>query len=310
MQPLVCVDRWDTQGINFGCSDILLDGEPWMGQRQRSATETSANVMDWAMLEPISLDHLDNQPFTWPGPTGCRQAVLCLHGLGGGPYEMRPLLPLLQTQGWAVEAIIYPGHDQPGPEMPASEWTAWYAAAEQAFDRLAARFDRVVVVGFSTGCPLALALALQRSVAALVLLSPFMAIARPVPWLPRAELLVPWVAPWLKTVHRTALAIADRVARDAADRVAPYRTFHLGAVQSALELIAQIRPRLGEIQVPTLIIQPRRDRVVDPAAAKVLLDSLGSAHKQWVWLERSDHILTLDYDRDQAIQAIGAFLSA
>ncbi len=273
-------------------------------------TKHEVSVVDWAAVGAIALDRLDNQPFTWPGSAGCRQAVLCLHGLGGGPYEMQPLVPLLQAQGWAVEAMIYPGHDQPGPEMPASEWTAWYAAAEQAFDRLAARFERVVVVGFSTGCPLALELALQRSVAALVLLSPFMAIARPVSWLPRAELLVPWVAPWLKTVHRTALAIADRTARAAADRVAPYRTFHLGAVQSALELIARVRPRLGEIQVPTLIIQPRRDRVVDPQEAAVLLDSLGSAHKQLVWLERSDHILTLDYDRDQALQAIGTFLSA
>lgn len=252
----------------------------------------------------------NNHPFVWPGPTGCRQAVLCLHGLGGGPYEMRPLAPLLQAQGWAMEAIVYPGHDQPGPEMPASAWMDWYAATEQAFDRLAARFDRVVVVGFSTGCPLALELALRRPVAALVLLSPFMAIARPVPWLPRAELLVPWVAPWLKTVHRTALAIADRAAREAADRVAPYRTFHLGAVQSALELIERVRPRLGDIQVPTLIIQPRRDRVVDPAGAAMVLASLGSAQKQLLWLDRSDHILTLDYDRDQALQAIGDFLSS
>lgn len=273
-------------------------------------TALAVGAMDQGTVGAIELNKLNNQSFAWSGPAGCRQAVLCLHGLGGGPYEMRPLVPLLQDQGWAIEAITYPGHDQPGPQMPASEWTAWYAAAEQAFDRLAARFERVVVVGFSTGCPLALELALHRSVAALVLLSPFMAIARPVSWLPRAELLVPWVAPWLKTVHRTALAIADQTARAAADRVAPYRTFHLGAVQSALELIARVRPRLGEIQVPTLIIQPRRDRVVDPTGATMLLDSLGSAQKQLVWLERSDHILTLDYDRDQALQAIGAFLSA
>jgi carboxylesterase len=258
---------------------------------------------------PFSFATLDNQPFQVVATPDRSRAVLCLHGLGGGPYEMRPLAPLLLNLGWTVEAIAYPGHDQPGPKMPNSRWEDWYQAAETAFDRLAQSHAQVVVIGFSTGCPLALRLALQRSIGGLVLLSPFMAIVRPAAWLPSAEQLLPWVYPLLKEVPRSALAIADPEGRAAADRVAPYRSFHLGAVQSALALIQQVRPRLGEITVPTLIVQPKRDRVVNPQGALYLFESLGSSSKRLCWLEKSDHILTLDYDREQAFQEIATFFN-
>ncbi len=250
---------------------------------------------------------LTNQPFLLPGPADGRRAVLCLHGLGGGPYEMRPLGPLLVNLGWTVEAIVYPGHDQPGPKMPNSDWRAWYAAAEGAFDRLRQSFDQVAVIGFSTGCPLALTLALARSIDRLVLLSPFLAIVRPVSWFPRAESLLPWVYPLLQDVPRSALAIADPIARAEADRVAPFRTFHLGAVQSAIAMIEQVKPRLKTITTPTLIVQSRRDRVVDPQGAEWLWQTIGSPQKRLCWLDRSDHILTLDYDRDIALQEIATF---
>lgn len=250
---------------------------------------------------------LKNQPFLLQGPAEGCCAVLCLHGLGGGPYEMYPLGPLLVGLGWTVEAIVYPGHDQPGPKMPNSGWEAWYEAVETAFDRLTRSFDQVAVVGFSTGCPLALKLALARSVDRLVLLSPFLAIVRPVSWLPRAESLLSWVYPLVQEVPRSALAIADPIARAEADRVAPYRTFHLGAVQSALVMIEQVKPHLGKITAPTLIVQPRRDRVVDPQGAERLWQAIGSTQKRLCWLDRSDHILTLDYDRDVAFREIATF---
>ena len=99
-----------------------------------------------------------------------------LHGLGGGPYELEPLIAALQADGLRVAAPVLPGHDGPGPVMPASQWTKWAAAAESAFDELAAGGTPVAVVGFSTGATLALYLASRRPVARLVLLAPFLAI--------------------------------------------------------------------------------------------------------------------------------------
>src|SRR5271165_5146004 len=79
-------------------------------------------------------------------PASC----LVLHGLGGGPYELRPLIAALQNAGLVVAAPVLPGHDSPGPTMPASKWSDWATIAEAAFDELAATGGRVAVIGFST----------------------------------------------------------------------------------------------------------------------------------------------------------------
>ena len=99
-----------------------------------------------------------------------------LHGLGGGPYELQPLIAALEAAGLQVLAPIMPGHDGPGPKMPSSCWRDWAATAESAFDLLSAGGRQVAVVGFSTGGTLALYLASRRPVLRQVLLAPFLAI--------------------------------------------------------------------------------------------------------------------------------------
>jgi carboxylesterase len=48
------------------------------------------------------------------------QSCLVLHGLGGGPYELNPLIEALEADGLRVSAPVMPGHEGPGPVMPAS----------------------------------------------------------------------------------------------------------------------------------------------------------------------------------------------
>ena len=71
-----------------------------------------------------------------------KPSCLVIHGLGGGPYELEPVIAALESEGLRVSAPILPGHDGPGPLMPASSWRDWAATVESAFDELA-----------SAGCP-------------------------------------------------------------------------------------------------------------------------------------------------------------
>src|SRR5271157_2504787 len=103
-------------------------------------------------------------------------SCLILHGLGGGPYELGPLIAALERARLVVAAPVLPGHEGPGPTMPSSKWSDWAATAEAAFDELAAAGGLVAVIGFSTGATLALYLASRRAVARQVLMAPFLAI--------------------------------------------------------------------------------------------------------------------------------------
>ncbi len=185
--------------------------------------------------------------------------------------------------------------------MPPSSWRDWAATAEAAFDELAAKGKPVVVVGFSTGATLALYLATRRPVARLVLLAPFLAIrySRLIPIHPAVYLRQ--IARVLPNLRRRPPAVRDPEARRQVLAAACYRTFSLNAALSALELIEEVKPSVPTITIPTLIIQGRRDTVVEPRDATWLHDHLGATLKALVVLPHSDHLVALDRERDRVI---------
>jgi carboxylesterase len=237
-----------------------------------------------------------------------RPSCLVLHGLGGAPYELKPLIDALEAEGLRVRAPVLPGHEGPGPVMPASSWLDWLAVAESAFDELAKSGQPVVCLGFSTGATLALYLGSRRPVARLVLMAPFLAIRYTslVPLPPLATMKV--LARLLPTVARRPPAVRDREMRRWAAQHERFRTFSLRATVSALELIEKVKILVPAVTLPTLIIQGKRDTVVEPSKASWLHRNLGSSDKSIIHLPRSDHLVALDHERSQVIAAVTAFV--
>jgi carboxylesterase len=237
-----------------------------------------------------------------------RPSCLVLHGLGGGAYELDPLIGALKAEGLRVSSPVLPGHEGPGPVMPSSSWRDWAATAEAAFDELAAEGSPVAIVGFSTGSTLALYLASRRPVARQVLLAPFLGIrfTRLIPLHP-AVYIRP-IARVLPNPRRRPPAVRDPEVRRQVYAAAFYRTFSLNAALSALELIDEVKPTVPKISTPTLIIQGRRDTVVEPRNATWLHDHLGAAQKALVVLPRSDHLVALDRERERVIDLTRDFV--
>ena len=250
---------------------------------------------------------LSNEPFLWRGRGD--HACLLLHGLGGGIYELQWLAERLLAAGLTVQGFNYPGHDRPVLRMPPSRWTEWYGRVLEHYLALRQEYPRLSLVGFSTGCLLALHLAFAHPVHKLVLLAPFFAIRHHWYYLFRPEQYLHSLGWLLEDVPRFRLPIRDGDVRALAEKVAYFRSFNLTAVRSALELIERVKGEVASIQVPTLILQPRQDTVVDPEQAAWLYQELGSAQKSLHWLEHSDHLLTLDCERETVFAQVCAFLT-
>jgi carboxylesterase len=235
-------------------------------------------------------------------------ACLVLHGLGGGPYELAPLIKALEDSGLRVLAPILPGHDGPGPAMPGSSWREWVSATESAFDEIATAGTPVSVIGFSTGAMLALHLATRRPIERLVLLAPFLAI-RYTGWLPfhPATVLRP-LARVVPHLPRRRPAVRDPEMRWWAATKDRFTSFSMAATLSALELIDMVKPLVAKISAPALIIQGERDTVVEPAGATWLHENLGSTNKTLIRLAESDHLLALDYEREQVVELTKDFI--
>jgi carboxylesterase len=237
-------------------------------------------------------------------PVSC----LVLHGLGGGLYELEPLITAMENEGLRIATPVLPGHDGPGPKMPPSTWRDWRQAADAAFLELASAGDPVAVVGFSTGATLALTMAAEMPVARLVLMAPFLAIRysgliplRPASYLRHLAKVIP-------DLPRRPPAVRDPEMRRKAAQADRFQTFNLHAALSALELIDRVKPLVPSITTPTLILQGRLDTVIEPANAMWLYRNLGTSEKMLISLAHSDHLVALDRDRDQAIRATIDFL--
>jgi carboxylesterase len=192
--------------------------------------------------------------------------------------------------------------------MPASRWRDWAARADEAFEDLAAGCGSVAVIGFSTGATLGLYLSSRKPVARQVLLAPFLQIRYTgmIP-LPAASYLRPIASLW-PDLPRRAPAVRDPEMRRWASGTGRFRTFNLHAALSALDLIDEVKPLVPLISTPTLIVQGRLDTVVDPAGAQWLYQYLGAREKSIISLQRTDHLIALDRERERAIQETLRFL--
>lgn len=225
--------------------------------------------------------------------------VLVLHGFTGNPSSMRPLAEALADRGFAVELPRLPGHGTRWRCLQQTTWHDWAREAVAAFETLRARTRARVVVGLSGGGALGLYLAETRGehLSGLVLVNP---------WLyhtdPRRVLL-----PVLKWILPAVPGVGNDIAKPGADEH-PYPKAPLKATASFVAFQRRLRAHLEEVTVPTLLFSSRQDHVFDPQKnSRLLLDGITSADIEHIWLERSYHVATLDYDADEIVERTAAF---
>ncbi len=249
---------------------------------------------------------IDVNEFFFPGAGA---SVLLIHGLSGTPFEMRYLGERLAAAGVRVCGVRLAGHAGVSEELGASTNAQWYESVVEGFERLHRDGDPVAVVGLSMGAVLAARLAADQgdAVAGVVMLSP-------------AFFLPLWVRGPLKAL-RALGPLVDRIylrgkgsdIHDAAARgVHPtVRLMPLSAVIELLKLSASVRPRLGRVNQPALVIHSRRDHTC-PMRRNVdfLMRHLGSAQKRAVILEKSFHVITVDSEKERVASEVIEFLGA
>jgi carboxylesterase len=228
------------------------------------------------------------EPFSSPGgPLG----ALVVHGFTGSPHSMRGLARAFAAAGYAVELPRLPGHGTAIEDMMTTSWGDWSAAVQDAYRQLAARCDQVVVAGLSMGGTLTIWLALrQPEIAGLVLVNP--AIGTP-------ETVENQAA--LRAALDAGMAIIPGVGGDIAEpdvTELAYPDVPVACVLSLFDACMELTPRLGEITIPTLLIHSLQDHVVPPSASAALEAGLGGP-VELVELQRSFHVATLDYERDE-----------
>jgi carboxylesterase len=240
---------------------------------------------------------LEAEPFSaWNGPNG----VLLLHGFTGNPTSMRPLAEAFADSGFSVDLPRLPGHGTAVDDLAATCWRDWAAAADEAYTSLAARCDRTIVAGLSMGGTLCLWLALQHpDVGAAVLVNPLAEAP--------AESFIEMMRQVLASGTDRIPGIGSDIAQPGAVESA-YDATPVAPLLSLFEAVGEIAPRLPEIHCPVLLFSSRTDHVVPPSSGDLVEATVGGPLER-IFLDRSYHVATLDYDQQEIEERAVAFAS-
>jgi carboxylesterase len=223
------------------------------------------------------------------GPDG----VLVLHGFSGTPRAVRPLAEAFADAGYSVDLPLLPGHGTSVADLVPLDFDAWSSAADEAHQSLAARCNRVMVAGLSMGGTLALLLAEQHpETAGVVLVNP---LAEPLP-----DTVLDGIRLLLESGVETVPSEGSDIALPGVE-YASYATTPIGALLSLSASAGEVVAQLGEITCPVLLLSSRTDHVVPPSSGDAVVAGVGGPVER-VWLERSYHVATLDFDQAEIEQ--------
>ncbi len=228
------------------------------------------------------------------GPNG----ALVLHGFTGNCNSMRGIAHALAAAGFTVELPLLPGHGTTVEDMNETTWADWSAAAEETLGKLQARVDgKVVVVGLSMGGSLTAWLGTRHpELAGLAFVN-------------AAITMPPEMAEGVRAMLDAGEEYLEGIGSDIADpdsTESAYAQTPLKPLLSMLEAEESTHPNLGKITCPSLIITSRQDHVVPPTNSDDLASAVNGPVER-IWLERSYHVATLDYDKADVEKTVVAF---
>ena len=227
--------------------------------------------------------------------------VLVVHGFTGNPTAMRGLAEAMAALGHHVEMPRLPGHGTTIEDMLDTTWADWSGEVAAAHGRLAERTDTIVVMGLSMGGALTLWSGFHLSgIAGLVCVNPA---TTPAP----AE-----VVEMVDELVSDGVELAPAVGGDIADPDAVEVAYDGSPLRAALSMwrdgLAPMADRYGELTMPLLLITSRQDHVVEPANSEHLAVTYGG-DVEHIWLDRSYHVATQDYDAADIERWAGEFVA-
>jgi carboxylesterase len=218
------------------------------------------------------------------GDTG----ILLLHGLTGTPSEVQPLAEYLSEKGISTLGPWLAGHGTNPKDLSQTTWQDWAESAREAFEHLRKRCSKVYVGGLSMGADQALHLASHFPVAGVI------SMAAPIRIF---DFRFNGIAFFRFLQWRTSNLTGGILDPQAS----AHQTYPYVATKNLYELkkfMDHVREDLPYVTAPALVAQGRKDSMVPPANGDLVYQALGSKVKHLLYLDRSDHVIPMDFDRN------------
>lgn len=228
--------------------------------------------------------------------------ILLLHGFGGSPFDLRPLLEQIPDL-YPVVVPSLPGHGGETPEalsqVTAVDWRQFVLSEAR---QLAEERD-IILCGFSLGGLLALDVADEIPVQAVIAINPYVGtpykpwyVLPPSVWVRAGKYVVPYV----KKVKSGQITDAAGAARYEPG----YWHLALRAVAELRAYVRQVRSRATALSVPAFVHISQQDIVSDPKGMADLAAQCGIPEQRIMVWPNSNHVLLYDRDAEDVIECV------
>lgn len=259
------------------------------------------------------------QPAT-PGGVG----VLMLHGFMGSPLSSRPMAEYLCQHGITVHCPLLPGHGHFPNKLYNISRQDWIAEAEEAYEFMRGRFDRLFIIGHSMGNVLGAHLITTRGgVAGQIMLAPVYDV--PDGRLRYVNFIRPFI-PWFYP-HKSKSRSMQKLMRERLLDFDPTLDFDDPEVQAQLPEISRVpissmcemvnminfgRTLWSQLNVPVRILIGEDDRAASADNARKIFDLLPTTDKVFHSFPKTGHELMRPFEpvHTQVWQLIANFVTS
>jgi esterase/lipase len=234
-----------------------------------------------------------------------RVGVLLSHGYMAAPLEVKELALYLGKMGFWVYVPRLKGHGTSPDDLATRSYHDWIASIDRGYAIISSICQKVIAGGFSTGAGLALDLAARVKEVAGVF-----AVAAPMRLMDFSSKFAPAVDMWNRIMDR-AYRVGPKkefVENKPENPHINYLRNPISGVRELERLMDHLEPKLPDLNVPALIVQSRRDPVVDPKGSRKIFELLGATEKEYRLFNFDRHGILLGKGAQRVHRAIGEFI--
>ena len=241
------------------------------------------------------------------GGDGKNPAILLIHGFGGSPTDLQPIINDLTNRHIAFEAILLEGHGKNPSDLMYTNYWQWLHQSSLAFDKVKMRFRQLILPGVTMFDIIARSLSTQKDVNKLIVISPFFQITKKwyyfgtiESWSQRFSSIIPYVKKLKIGQINDPKGLAKYIA---------YQYLPLKAI-GQLHQIGEIATyKCSEVNQHILWFHSTSDNVSDYNQSFQAFNTLASNNKTFIKYSKSNHILLFDYDSQDVINHINKFIA-
>ena len=244
------------------------------------------------------------KPFFYPAKPGSDSLVLLIHGFSGTTFDLREIGQYLAKQGINAKGIRLAGHGSSPEDLEKTNPGDWWQSADNELQAVKDKYKNIFLVGYSFGANLAIDLAVRypEIIKSVILLGPSVFVRR--------DKLYRFLLP-IKRIffHNQKIMLGSKKSRLEYQEKGGYTKISIKNVKEFFDYINDYtKKEISQLNVPTLIIQSTRDRVVHPKSAHYVYKNIKSSKKDLMLLDDHEHNPFFCDQRQEIFEKIINFL--